>query len=157
VSDRARGRLLVVDQFFLITVIALAPGQRLWPNSAWLLLLEMILLLVGATLLTLAFVHLGPALTANPVPKADAPLQTAGIYSWIRHPIYTGVLALGIGVALYRASTISLFAAASLILLLNFKSRWEEAFLKSKHSEYLAYLQRVPRFIPKIGRNKDVD
>jgi protein-S-isoprenylcysteine O-methyltransferase Ste14 len=157
VSDRARGRLLVLAQFLLITVIALAPGQRLWPNSAWLLPLEVVLLVVGATLLALAFVHLGPALTANPVPKADAPLQMAGIYAWMRHPIYTGVLALGIGVALYRASMISLIAAAFLIMLLNFKARWEEVFLKSKHPGYLAYLQRVPRFIPKLGRNKDVD
>jgi len=119
-----------------------------------LIVIEVVLLSVSSVILALAFSHLGSALTANPVPKADAPLQTGGIYSYVRHPIYTGVLVFGLGVAIYRASAISLLAFLALLLLLNFKARWEESFLRAKHEGYLSYMEQVPRFLPLKKRDK---
>jgi protein-S-isoprenylcysteine O-methyltransferase Ste14 len=154
-SDRARGRLLVVAQFALLALIAGAPGGRLWPNAAWLVWLELGFLAAGVTILIKAFAHLGPALTANPVPIDGAPLQIRGLYSHVRHPIYTGVLVTALGVAVYRAAAISILAFVILVVLLNFKARWEEVFLKRKHSEYLAYMEQVPRFLPRAKPKPD--
>ncbi|HUW79145.1 MAG TPA: hypothetical protein VMV52_10420, partial [Candidatus Nanopelagicaceae bacterium] len=74
-SDRARGRFLVTAQFVLIFLIVAVPGRRLWASPGWLTLVAAILFGGGALLLAFAFAHLGPALTANPVPKSNAPLQ----------------------------------------------------------------------------------
>lgn len=153
-SNGTRGRLLVGAQLLLIALIALAPGGRLWLSSPWLTVLELGLIFSGVGILVPAFFHLGSALTANPVPKADAPLQTNGIYAYVRHPIYTGVLLSALGVAIWRASVISLFAFIALVLLLNFKARWEEDLLKMKHAEYLSYMEQVPRFLPRKKRDK---
>ena len=116
-SDRRRGQLLVGAQFLLLGLIGFAPGFRLWPSSGWLIALSASLLFCSAIILAFSFAHLGPALTANPVPKVDAPLQTGGAYSYVRHPIYTSVLTLGFGVAIYRGTSISLFAFLALVLL----------------------------------------
>lgn len=156
-GDRTRGRLLVAAQFLLIGLIALAPGNRLWPRPAWLVLVELILIVLGLAMLVAAFVHLGPALTANPVPKVDAPLRTNGIYAYVRHPIYTGLLLSGLGVSLWRSTAVSLIAFVCLFLLLDFKARWEESLLASKHPGYLSYRRRVPRFLPKLKRTGHVD
>lgn len=153
-SDSGRGRLLVGAQFLLIGLTAFAPGRGLWVSSPWLILLELGLIFSGLGILVPAFFNLGSALTANPVPKADAPLQTHGIYAYVRHPIYTGVLVAGLGVAIYRASPISLFAFLALVALLNFKARWEEGFLKVKHEGYLSYMKQVPRFLPRKNRGR---
>ncbi len=153
-SDRTRGQLLVGLQFLLLALIALAPGGRLWSSPPWLMVLELGLIFSGIGILVPAFFHLGSALTANPVPKEDAPLQTDGIYAYARHPIYTGVLLSAIGVAIWRASVISLIALLALVLLLNFKARWEEELLKTKHVEYLSYMEQVPRFLPRKKRDK---
>ena len=147
-SDLGRGRVLVGAQFLLLGLIALGPGDRAWRGSGWLTAISVSLLFGSAIVLVFSFVHLGPALTANPVPKEDAPLQTGGAYSYVRHPIYTSVLTFGFGVAIYRGAWISLFAVLALVLLLNFKARWEERFLKEKHEAYSAYMNRVPRFFP---------
>ncbi len=154
VSNGTRGRLLVGVQFMLIALIALAPGGRLWRSSPWLVVLEVVLLFGSLVILVLAFFHLGSALTANPVPKTDAPLQTNGIYAYVRHPIYTGVLLAGFGIAIYRASVVSLLTFIALVLLLNFKARWEESFLRAKHGGYLSYMEQVPRFLPRKKREK---
>lgn len=154
-SALGRGRILVGAQFLLIGLVGFAPGGRLWTHSSWLILLELGLTFSGVAILVPAFVHLGSALTANPVPKADAPLQTDGIYAYVRHPIYTGVLVAGLGVAIYRASVISLLAFLTLVALLNFKARWEEGFLKAKHDGYLSYMEQVPRFFPRPRANRE--
>jgi protein-S-isoprenylcysteine O-methyltransferase Ste14 len=149
-SDRRRGRLLVGAQFLLLGLIGFAPGDRLWRGSGWLIALSALLLFCSAIVLAFSFAHLGPALTANPVPKVDAPLQTGGAYSYVRHPIYTSVLTFGFGVAIYRGTPIGLFAFLALVLLLNFKARWEEKFLSAKHQGYSSYANRVPRFFPNL-------
>ncbi len=104
-----------------------------------------------------SFSHLGSALTANPVPKVAAPLQTGGVYSYVRHPIYTGVLILGFAVAIYRGTLISLVAFLALVLLLNFKARWEERFLAAKHEGYSSYIDQVPRFFPHLRRRRNMN
>ena len=156
-SDRGRGRLLVGAQFLLLGLIALAPGDRLWRVSGWLIALSASLLFCSAIILAFSFVKLGSALTANPVPKVDAPLQTGGAYSYVRHPIYSSVLTFGFGVAIYRGSPLSLFAFLALLLLLNFKARWEEKFLSARHEGYSSYMNRVPRFFPHLRPKRNMN
>lgn len=151
-SDRMRGRLLVGAQFLLIALIAFGPGTRLWTSSPWLTILSVGLVVSGISVLVPAFAQLGSALTANPVPKADAHLRTSGIYARVRHPIYTGLLLSGLGVAIWRASTVSIFAFFALFVLLNFKARWEEGLLRAKYEGYLSYMRQVPRFLPRKPR-----
>lgn len=159
-SDRGRGRLLVGAQFLLLGLIGFAPGYRFggsMRDSGWLIALSASLLFCSAIVLAFSFAHLGPALTANPVPKVDAPLQTGGAYSYVRHPIYTSVLTFGFGVAIYRGTLISLFAFLALVLLLNFKARWEERFLSAKHEGYSSYVKRVPRFFPHLRPRRNMN
>lgn len=156
-SDRGRGRLLVGVQFLLLGLIAFAPSDRIWRRSGALIGLSSALLVCSAVILAFSFVNLGPALTANPVPKVDAPLQTGGAYSYVRHPIYASVLIFGFGVAIYRGGWISLSAFLALVLLLNFKARWEEKFLNEKHEGYSSYMNRVPRFFPHIRPRRNMN
>ncbi|HEU5203376.1 MAG TPA: methyltransferase, partial [Candidatus Limnocylindrales bacterium] len=47
---------------------------------------------------------LGASLTPLPHPRDDAELVEAGIYASVRHPIYGGLILLGVGWALLAAS-----------------------------------------------------
>lgn len=154
-SSQQRGRLLVAGQFLLIALIIFAPGRRLWSEITWLTFLGVVFIAVGFVVLARAFLDLGSALTANPVPKVGAPLQINGIYTHVRHPIYTGVLLAGLGASICRASTMSFLFLLALAILLNFKARWEESFLRSKHEGYLSYMEQVPRFLPRPRPNRE--
>ena len=156
-SDVGRGRLLVGVQFILLGLIAFAPGHRLWRDSGWLILVSVLIVFCSAIILVFSFTNLGAALTANPVPKETAPLQTEGAYSYVRHPIYTSVLTFGFGVAIYRGYLLSLLAYLALVLLLNFKARWEERLLTAKHEGYSAYVKNVPRFFPQFRPRRNMN
>jgi protein-S-isoprenylcysteine O-methyltransferase Ste14 len=112
------------------------------------------LLLLGLLLLFAGFRGLGKSLTANPVPVDDGVLVTTGIYARLRHPIYTGLLVLTMGLVVASGVWAQLIAWFGLLGLLIYKMRWEETLLSAKHKGYAAYKSRVPALFPKLGSTK---
>jgi protein-S-isoprenylcysteine O-methyltransferase Ste14 len=96
-----------------------------------------------------AFPQLGRALTPLPEPRDDAELTTSGLYRWMRHPIYTGVLGMAWGWTVMFPSVWTVAAAVALTGLLAFKAGYEERLLRSRFPGYADYAARTPRFVPR--------
>jgi protein-S-isoprenylcysteine O-methyltransferase Ste14 len=112
------------------------------------------LLVLGVAVMVLAFLRLGKSLTIFPSPKKDATLQTSGLYSRIRHPIYTGVILSALGGAILLLDGSKLLVGIALWVLFYYKSRYEEVRLRRHYGqEYVAYQQKAGRFFPK-GKQK---
>ncbi|MBK5238972.1 MAG: isoprenylcysteine carboxylmethyltransferase family protein [Actinomycetales bacterium] len=153
-SNKTRGNLLVTVQFVLLIALVAVPAGTLWPFPEWLAILALIAMLGGVMIALFALVGLGKAATATPVPKEGAPLRTNGLYAAVRHPIYSGLLAAGLGLTLRGDSVWHIVIFAGLIVLLSLKSRWEERMLVAVHPEYATYAAKVGRFMPGIGKLK---
>lgn len=143
---------LVTVQLVLLAVLFLIPHGTLWPHGAILVLTSLVLDAGGLMLMLAGTLALGPAFTASPIPREHAPLATHGVYSFIRNPVYSGFLALGLGLTLYGATLLHVIVWFALVALLSAKARWEERMLTAAHSDYRDYAARVGRFIPGIGR-----
>ena len=150
-----RGEGWVAVQGVLLAAIALsALVGRGWPEelevAAWGV--GGVLLGLGALLLAIGGLRLGPALTPLPAPRAGQQLRTTGIYGRARHPIYGGVILLALGWSTVFASVVGLALTALLVLLLELKSRREEQWLDERHHPaYEEYRRRTPRrFIPYV-------
>jgi len=91
---------------------------------------------------------LGRKLTPFPKPAAEAELIQNGIYSLIRHPLYTAVFCAAAGWSLMRGSWPALAASLVLAVFLDAKARREERWLRQKFPDYGRYAQEVRRFIP---------
>jgi protein-S-isoprenylcysteine O-methyltransferase Ste14 len=145
-----RGALFVAAQSVLFLLIALAPRMR---HSDWSLgvrVTGIALALGGGALVVWGIRTLGPAMTALPEPRADAPIATRGPYRIVRHPVYTGVVALALGVSLARETAAGLLLTVVLALLFDRKARYEERLLAAD-PDYAAYRERTPRrFLPRI-------
>lgn len=105
------------------------------------------LLLVGGWLVYRGIDDLGRNLSARPAPVANATLVVDGIYRRVRHPIYAGVIGLGIGWAFVVGSPTALVVALLLAGWLDLKSRREEVWLLAHHPGYAAYRARTSRFV----------
>lgn len=151
---RALAVALVTAQFLLLLALALLPHGTLWPVNLAVVVAAIVLALGGAVFAVLGVLGLGPALTASPIPREHAPLVTHGVYGLVRSPIYTGLMAGGVGLVLLGASVWHLVAWLALVLLLAGKARWEERMLVAEHPDYAAYGARVGRFLPGVGRLK---
>lgn len=74
-----------------------------------------------------------------------------GVYSIVRHPMYSGWLVLMIGMALWLESTAGAVAMVLLAMPLVWRILVEESFLKSQLTGYLDYTKRVrSRLVPGI-------
>lgn len=152
-TDKNKSRLLVTTQFVLLAVIffvpAAAPGA---PTPSWILELGATIIWPGLGMVLISIFKLGQSLTTSPIPKAESELKTDGLYKWIRHPIYSGLILTTLGIALEVASVWKLLLVAGLIGLFNYKAKWEETFLLQRYPEYRAYMTKTGRFLPRLNR-----
>jgi protein-S-isoprenylcysteine O-methyltransferase Ste14 len=83
--------------------------------------------------------------------KEDHELITTGLYHYVRHPIYTGILLMILATALSVGTLSAGIGFVIIVLGLWFKLRAEEELL-TKHfpKEYLAYKDRTKALIPYV-------
>lgn len=121
-----------------------------WPGSAdsFLGILGLLIALAGLLLVVLGLLSLGRSFTPLPRPPARARLRQSGIFRLVRHPMYGGVILIGLGWSLADAP-LGLIPTALLALLFDLKARREEAWLMERFPRYAAYRAGTPRrFLP---------
>jgi protein-S-isoprenylcysteine O-methyltransferase Ste14 len=57
-----------------------------------------------------------------------------------------------LGIALEVGSVSKLFFVGGLIVLFNYKAKWEETFLLARYPEYRSYMSKTGRFVPRLNR-----
>ena len=149
-----RGWLFVAAQAALLVTLVVLPGRDDWPVPAWLSALGGALVVCGLALVVAAGLRLGPALTPSPEPTAAGQLRTDGLYRWVRHPIYSGVLAVVVGIVVGSGSVITAVVGGATFGFFWWKSSWEEARLRSRYPHYDAYARVTPRFVPRLASDR---
>lgn len=108
--------------------------------------------LAGSILWLIWMFHtLGRNLTDTVVTRCDAFFVNHGPYRWVRNPMYTGVLLLGITLGMALANWLLPATASLTFTLLALRTRREEQHLIERFGDqYRSYMQRVGRFFPKL-------
>lgn len=139
---------LVAVQAVLIIGILLTPVGNDWPLPSVGALAATALTWIGAGLVVWAVLVFGRGVTPSPMPSRRAQLRTRGPYRWIRHPMYTGVIAWMAGAALERRNWIAVVLWVVLVVFFLAKMRWEERRLVETYPGYDSYRTTVPALIP---------
>jgi protein-S-isoprenylcysteine O-methyltransferase Ste14 len=146
----SRGEWYAIGQAVLISAVLFAP--RLDGRApAWFdiaVIAGGALCIVGLGFIVLGSIGLGRNLSPFPKPKDNSTLVKSGIFSIVRHPIYSGFIFLAFGWSLIWGSVAAFVAALVLWIFFDLKARREERWLEAKFSDYTAYKQRVKKLIP---------
>jgi len=110
-------------------------------------IISICLTLIGLIFLISAYFSLRPSLSVNPIPREGAPLITTGVYKWVRHPMYTGVLLVGASLAMSRGTLLALLIYFLLFITILIKANFEDQLLKRKHPDANKYQEQTRRFI----------
>jgi protein-S-isoprenylcysteine O-methyltransferase Ste14 len=86
----------------------------------------------------------------RPEPREGGHLVQGGPYRWIRHPMYTAVMACALACALTAASPWGWLGVAALVAVLATKATFEERSMLAAHPGYAAYRARTRRFVPGV-------
>lgn len=151
VRNKTIGWALVGVQIALYLVLIGLPWRTPTAASTVLAIPPLIL---GLGLGVASFRALGSALTPTPVPIPGAGLRTTGVYGWVRHPIYSAVLALTLAVLIFAGTLWSWLWGALILTFFWGKSRWEDRLLASVHGEqWHTWAARTGALIPRRRRS----
>lgn len=123
------------------------------PELASSLSAALALVLIGSVGVLWSAANLGSALTPSPVPN-QAGLVARGLYRWARHPMYTALVVICLGVAVGSGKSFSYASVIALAVFFEYKTRVEEQHLVVAYEGYAEYAARTGKFVPGIGRRR---
>jgi protein-S-isoprenylcysteine O-methyltransferase Ste14 len=124
-------------------------GMRLWPRSFLIYCVGFAILIAGLGFAVWARVHLGRNWSGAVTVKEGHELIRTGPYGYVRHPIYTGILAAVIGTAIASGTLRSALGFVIIAAALVCKLRKEEEFMREVFpGQYPQYCEAVPALIP---------
>ncbi len=141
-----RGQVWVLGQFVWGGLLLLAGpfNSRGWFWPA------LLLTILGGGVSVAAVLNLGNNLSVFPKPKDDAEFVDRGLYRWVRHPIYSGLLLAGVGWCAFWLSWPAGVLEVIFVLWMDRKAASEERWLNQRYSNYDAYQKRVKKFFPGV-------
>ena len=154
---RDRGTLYLLWAVILASMTAgiwfsEASSIGLSPNAHWLRDVALALLIVGLAIRWTAIITLGKSFSSNVAIHSTQTVLKTGLYRWMRHPSYTGLILIFFAAALRTRNWISfliIFIPATATLL--YRIHVEEVALRSHFGEeYIAYSRETKRLVPGI-------
>jgi protein-S-isoprenylcysteine O-methyltransferase Ste14 len=103
---------------------------------------------VGLSLLIVSALQLGRSYSSSTRPRASSVLVRRGVYRYLRHPIYTGLLIVSLAFFLSRPTLVVGTAYLLLALVTNVRAGIEERMLEERYPEYAEYRGRTERYLP---------
>ena len=140
--------LLVTLQFLLLAAYLFLPELYGDYLRQGLQIIGGLTMLSGSVVLLWALLQLRENLRVFPTPIVGGHLVTKGIFRWIRHPIYSGIIFMALGYAIYNSSFNHLVMALLIFLFFYIKASYEEERLAQVYPEYATYKLRSGMFLP---------
>jgi len=152
-----RGSLLILWPSIFLSITAATWISDVRPrefliHSTWLRPFCLSLLIVGFVLRLTAILSLGRAFSVNVAIRSGQRVMKTGLYGWMRHPSYTGMLLMLLAVGLGSRNWIS-FAIMLVIptAALLYRIHVEEIVLRDHFGEeYVTYSRETKRLVPGI-------
>uniref|UniRef100_A0A7S2XU15 Protein-S-isoprenylcysteine O-methyltransferase n=1 Tax=Attheya septentrionalis TaxID=420275 RepID=A0A7S2XU15_9STRA len=145
-----RGEQYVIAQVLLVLFVLIGGVPILGDPLASLL--GPSLLLTGLGVAVVGVNEMGGSLSPWPVPpsnESNKQLIKSGLFSKVRHPIYSGLLLFSAGLSISTDSANRLLLTAILLYVLDVKSDYEEKKLMEVFPDYAEYQKEVPgKFFP---------
>lgn len=149
-----RARVAALAMVAGVVGLAAGPVAAYGQVHGWdVVSLVAVVLMVGGLVLTLvAQQQMGGSWRIGVDPDEQTELVTAGVFGRIRNPIFTAMIAFGVGVALgvpnvwaLAGATLLAFGIVAQVLVV------EEPYLRRVHgAAYAAYVSSTGRFLPRV-------
>ena len=144
-----RDIVFVLIQFVFFTLYFLNLNVVEIQFPVWTAVISIVFSLLGVVIILFGIINLNDNITPFPTPRKNSSLISKGIYAYVRHPIYAGILVLMFSYAFFSDSIFRLVISLLLGFIFYFKSNLEERLLVQRFPEYNRYRKTTGRFFPK--------
>jgi protein-S-isoprenylcysteine O-methyltransferase Ste14 len=153
--DRGTQFMLWVVICFSITAcewISDSHTPTMFAGAHWLRIIGIILLILGLAIRWIAILSLGKSFSANVAIQTSQTIYRSGLYRWVRHPSYLGMLIFFLAIGIHSRNWLSLFVVLiPTTLALLYRIHIEEAALNHAFGDaYASYSKTTRRLLPFI-------
>ncbi len=152
-TDRGSLRLLWLT--ISLAIAASFVTRARWPHPlpgdhATYRMVAAVLMVTGLIVRWTAILTLRRAFTVDVAIAPDQRVVTSGLYRWVRHPSYTGLLLVFSGMALSHGDAWALTVmCVPIVAAMGYRIRVEEqALVQAFGAEYESYARRTRRLVP---------
>jgi protein-S-isoprenylcysteine O-methyltransferase Ste14 len=122
------------------------------PNAHWMRNASIFVMIAGLLLRWSAVLSLGKAFSSNVAIRDSQRVRTTGLYRWVRHPSYAGLILLFLAVGIHSRNWIALLiitvpTTATVLYRMHVE---EHALREFFGQEYAEYSQKTRRLIPGV-------
>ena len=153
---------LVIGVPFMVTIALyiIFPRMVAWSSvglPTWTRMFGIVLAAVALAALYWVHAALGENFSPTLQIKQEHALVVRGPYRWVRHPMYTVLLALHISYFFLTANwLIGLLGVLVILMVMTMRTRAEEAMMIGQFGDqYRVYMQQTGRFLPLSVRRSD--
>jgi len=154
---RDRGSMLVMWATIICAITAaefighMTIG-RIMNGAYWLKLAAIVVIVAGVMLRWIAILSLGKAFSANVAIRHEQMIYQSGLYRYLRHPSYSGLLLVFVAIALHErnwlaAAVVLLPTIAAVLYRIHVE---EEALREAFGAEYATYSKTTWSLIPGV-------
>jgi len=118
--------------------------------SEILKMIALILFPLGVLIAIVAAIQLKRNLTPLPMPVEHGELIQTGLYAYVRHPIYLGVILMALAWFLHTQAVLTLVEFIAVMIFFEVKSRQEEYWMRQVYPEYAEYQRRTAKLVPRV-------
>jgi protein-S-isoprenylcysteine O-methyltransferase Ste14 len=158
-STERLGVLLLVIGFTLtgaaaMTELAGLVAEIRFLSAFWLKAVGLLVALFGFSVMFAAQLQMRDSWRIGVDQRETTALVVEGLFSWVRNPIFSSMLLVATGLLLMVPNVLSTTGLISSLLGIEIQVRVvEEPYLTRVHgNRYLSYARKVGRFLPGIGR-----
>jgi len=153
-GQRMEHGVLVIAGFYLLCRYQTDWGwlnERILPDVPMVCLAGLAVTALGMAVAIWARLSLGSNWSGMVTLKTDHELVRTGLYRWIRHPIYTGILVGMVGSAMIRGYIRGWIGIGLVLLAFYLKARREESFLREEFGAgFDEHFTQTGMFLPKL-------
>src|SRR5579862_5530428 len=144
---------------FLIAIVLLSTTRiplhslylQLWSVGFWPFWLGAVVAIAGLLFAVWAREHLGSNWSRSVTIKQGHELITTGPYAVVRHPIYTGILAGFLGMAIAISQVRGFIVVVLIFVVFWAKLRMEEEWMRSQFGDtYATYARQTAALVPYV-------
>ncbi len=123
-----------------------------WPLPVWTMWAGWTLAVLGLAVVVTAQAQMGASWRIG-IDADASPLILAGLFRFVRNPIYSGLCVFGVGLLLVSPSPWLVVIALTALIVIQIQTRREEKYLLREHGEAFAeWAGGTGRFMPWVGR-----
>ncbi|MGA9958390.1 MAG: isoprenylcysteine carboxylmethyltransferase family protein [Acidobacteriaceae bacterium] len=151
--DRGTQLLLWIVIFFSIFACEWISGSHaptMFGGAHWLKTCGIVVFIIGLAIRWIAILSLGKSFSANVAIQPSQTIYRGGMYRWIRHPSYLGMLIIFLAIGIHSRNWLGLFVVLiPTTLALLYRIHVEEIALNSAFGEaYASYSKTTRRLLP---------